>query len=416
MNWFLLLLAVILAIALAWLGVSHFILRRSLKRYAALLHSVADGGKNVSDLPEDLPALEDYSNAVKTMALTLRVRTSVVDAERARLAAVLDRMTDGVLIADSSGQIQFANPAVEHLFETKQAVGRRVVEVLRQHQLVEAWLRSRETGEAQEESVELPARRRFLQLVVLPDLQTGGSLLLVQDLTRVRRLETVRRDFISNLSHELRTPLASLKALTETLRDGALEDPKAAPHFLERIETEVDALTQMATELLELSRIESGQVPLQRKAVPAAALLLSAAERMRAQVERAGLILRLEAAQDMTEVSADSPRLEQVLVNLIHNAVKFTPPGGEVILAAQTEPEFVCFSVRDTGVGIPADDLERIFERFYKADRARSGGGTGLGLSISRHLVEAHGGRIWAESTEGQGSTFYFTIPVEKQT
>jgi two-component system, OmpR family, phosphate regulon sensor histidine kinase PhoR len=415
MNWFLLVLAVILAIALVWVGVRYIVLSRSLKQYDALLRSVANGEKNVGDLPEDLPALVEFSNTVKTMALALRVRTSVVDAERARLAAVLERMTDGVLIADSSGQIQFANPAIERLFDTNQAVGRRVVEVLRQHQLVEAWQRSRETGEAQEESVELPARRRFLQLVVLPDRQTHGSLLLVQDLTRVRRLETVRRDFISNVSHELRTPLASLKALTETLRDGALEDPKAAHRFLGRIETEVDALTQMATELLELSRIESGQVPLQRKAVPAAALLLSAADRMRAQVERAGLVLHLDTAQDMTEVSADPPRMEQVLVNLIHNAVKFTPPGGEVTLAAQTEADFVRFSVRDTGVGIPADDLERIFERFYKADRARSGGGTGLGLSISRHLVEAHGGRIWAESTEGDGSTFYFTIPVNHQ-
>jgi two-component system phosphate regulon sensor histidine kinase PhoR len=409
MKWFLIVLAILLTIALAWLSWRYFVLRRSLKRYAALLRSVANGEKTISDLPEDLPALEDFSNTVKTLALALRMHTSVVDAERARLAAVLDKMTDGVLIADSSGQIQFANPAIERLFETSPAVGRRVVEVLRQHQLVEAWQRGRETGEAQEESVELPARRRFLQLVVLPDRQTGGSLLLVQDLTRVRRLETVRRDFISNVSHELRTPLASLKALTETLRDGALEDPNAAPRFLGRIETEVDALTQMATELLELSRIESG---LQRKAVPAATLLLSAAERMRAQVERAGLVLQLENPQDMTEVSADPPRLEQVLVNLIHNAVKFTRPGGEVALAAQTESEFVRFSVADTGVGIPADDLERIFERFYKADRARSGSGTGLGLSISRHLVEAHGGRIWVESTEGQGSTFYFTIPV----
>jgi two-component system, OmpR family, phosphate regulon sensor histidine kinase PhoR len=412
MNWFLLFLAVILAIALSWVSARYLTLRHSMKKYAALLRSVANGEKNVGDLPEDLPALEEFSYTVKTMALALRVRTSVVDAERARLAAVLDRMTDGVLIADSSGQIQFANPAIEHLFDINQAVGRRVVEVLRQHQLVEAWQRSRETGEAQEESVEIPARRRFLQLVVLPDRQTSGSLLLVQDLTRVRRLETVRRDFISNVSHELRTPLASLKALTETLRDGALEDPKAAHRFLGRIETEVDALTQMATELLELSRIESGQVPLQRKAVPAASLLLSAADRMRAQVERAGLVLRLDTAQDMTDVSADPPRMEQVLVNLIHNAVKFTPPGGEVLLAAETEADFVRFSVRDTGVGIPPDDLERIFERFYKADRARSGGGTGLGLSISRHLVEAHGGRIWAESNEGDGSTFFFTIPV----
>jgi two-component system, OmpR family, phosphate regulon sensor histidine kinase PhoR len=412
MNWFLLVLAGLLAIALAWLGWRHLVLRRSLRRYAALLRSVSDGDKSISELPEDLPALEQFSNTVKTLALALRVRNSVVEAERARLAAVLDRMTDGVLIADSSGQVQFANPAIERLFETNPALGRRVAEVLRQHQLVEAWQRSRETGEAQEESVEIPARRRFLQLVVLPDRQTGGSLLLVQDLTRVRKLETVRRDFISNVSHELRTPLASLKALTETLRDGALEDPKAAARFLGRIEIEVDALTQMATELLELSRIESGQVPLQRKAVPAVALLLSAAERMRAQVERAGLILRLDIAQDMTEVWADPPRLEQVLVNLIHNAVKFTPPGGEVVLAAQTEAEFVRFSVRDSGVGIPPDELERIFERFYKADRARSGGGTGLGLSISRHLVEAHGGRIWAESTEGAGSSFYFTVPI----
>ncbi len=412
MNWFLIILAVVLALAGFWFGWRYLLLRSHLTRYAVLLHLVADGEKSVSDLPEDLPMLEDFSNTVKTLALALEAHTSLVDAERARLAAVLDRMTDGVLIADSSGQIQFANPAVERLFETKNAMGRRVVEVLRQHQLVEAWQRSRETGEAQEESIELPARRRFLQLVVLPDRQTGGSLLLVQDLTRVRRLETVRRDFISNVSHELRTPLASLKALTETLRDGALKDAKAAQRFLGRIETEVDALTQMATELLELSRIELEQVPLERKSVPAGALLISAAERMRAQAERAGLVLRIEPAWDMPEVLADPPRLEQVLVNLIHNAVKFSRPGGEVILAAQTESDFVCFSVRDNGVGIPAEDLERIFERFYKADRARSGGGTGLGLSISRHLVEAHGGRIWAESMEGQGSTFYFTIPV----
>ncbi len=133
---------------------------------------------------------------------------------------------------------------------------------------------------------------------------------------------------------------------------------------------------------------------------------------MRAQAERAGLTLRLDSPQVLTEVRADPPRLEQVLVNLIHNAVKFTDPGGEVVLSAQAEPGFVRFSVQDTGVGIPADDLERIFERFYKADRARSSGGTGLGLSIARHVVEAHGGKIWAESVEGRGSKFHFTIPI----
>jgi two-component system phosphate regulon sensor histidine kinase PhoR len=414
MNWLLIVLIGVLAVSLTWLGWRQIVLRRSLDRYAAFLRGVENSDEPVSDLPENLPGLEDFSHSVKTMALALSVRTAEVEAERARLAAVLDRMTDGVLIADAGGQVQFANPAIERLFDIQNAVGRRVVEVLHQPRLIETWQNSHQTGETREESVELSARKRFLQLVVLPDRQEGGSLLLVQDLTRVRRLETVRRDFISNISHELRTPLASLKALTETLRDGALEDPKTASRFLGRIETEVDALTQMATELLELSRIESGQVPLEYKAVPAAALLLSAAERMRAQVERAGLALRLDTAQEMTEVRADQPRLEQVLVNLIHNAVKFTRPGGEIILAVHTEEDFVRFSVSDTGEGIPADDLERIFERFYKADRARSGGGTGLGLSIARHLVEAHGGRIWAESIEGQGSTFYITIPVNQ--
>jgi two-component system phosphate regulon sensor histidine kinase PhoR len=411
MNWPLFILIVILALTSFWLGWRYFSLRARLKGYARLLRSMTEREVTAGDLPEDLPGLEELSNAVRAVIHAMEAHTDLVESEQARLAAVLDRMTDGVLIADAQGQVQLANPAAERLFEAKNTVGSRVVEVLRQHQLVEAWQRSRVSGEAQEETVELPALHRFLQLVVLPDSQTGGSLLLVQDLTRLRRLETVRRDFISNISHELRTPLASLKALTETLRDGALEDPRAAPRFLGRIETEVDALTQMAAELLELSRIESGQVPLELKPVPAAALLLSAAERMRTQAERAGLVLRLDQAQDMTEVWADNLRLEQVLVNLIHNAVKFTPPGGEVVLAAQAQENLVRFSVRDSGSGIPAEDLERIFERFYKADRARSGGGTGLGLSIARHLVDAHGGRIWVESTQGQGSTFCFTIP-----
>jgi two-component system phosphate regulon sensor histidine kinase PhoR len=412
MNWPLLSLAFLLGAALLWLALRHASLHKRLARYAAVVRRAAEEPDEAAGLPEDEKRLEELSNAVKALVLGLREQAADQEAERAKLAAVMDQMTDGVLIADAGGRIRFANPAAGRLFESGEAPGRTVAEVVRHHQLVEAWQRSRESGQVQEETVELPARRQFLQLVVLPERSTGGSLLLVQDLTRVRRLETVRRDFISNLSHELRTPLASLKALTETLRDGALEDPAASRRFLGRIETEVDALTQMAQELLELSRIESGQVPLEIRNVQPVRLLQSAAERMRAQAERAGLSLRVEALEGLPAVRADAPRLEQVLVNLVHNAVKFTRPGGEVVLAAEAEGQFVRFSVRDNGVGIPADDLPRIFERFYKADRARSGGGTGLGLSISRHIVEAHGGGIRAESVEGEGSSFYFTIPI----
>ena len=267
------------------------------------------------------------------------------------------------------------------------------------------------------ETAEIAGQGHFLQLVVMPDQHApGGSLLVVQDLTRIRKLETIRRDFVSNISHELRTPLASLKALTETLQDGALSDPEAAPRFLGRIVTEVDALTQMAQELLDLSRIESGQVELERKPIAPQKLLNSAADRMRMQAERAGLSLDVECAPDLPDVRADAPRIEQVLVNLIHNAVKFTPPGGDVVLFAdkfsigEAGQSVVRFAVKDSGQGIPADDVPRIFERFYRVDRARAGGGTGLGLSISKHLVESHGGKIWAESREGEGSTFYFTL------
>jgi two-component system phosphate regulon sensor histidine kinase PhoR len=256
----------------------------------------------------------------------------------------------------------------------------------------------------------VPTRHQYLQLIVIPDQHTSGSLLLAQDLTRIRRLETVRRDFVSNLSHELRTPLASLKALAETLQEGALDDPPAARRFVDQIQIEVDALTQMANELLELSKIESGRFSLDRSPIAASDLLESAAQRMQVQAERANITLRVECAEDLPKVEVDSQRLEQVLINLVHNAIKFTRPGGEVLLCAESGPGEIRFSVRDTGVGIPADEVSRIFERFYRVDKSRTGRGTGLGLSIAKHIVEAHRGKIWAESTEGQGSTFYFTI------
>jgi two-component system phosphate regulon sensor histidine kinase PhoR len=178
------------------------------------------------------------------------------------------------------------------------------------------------------------------------------------------------------------------------------------------METEVDALSLMVSELLELARIESGQVPLQLRPTRPLDILLPAIERLRLQAERGGLSLETDCPEDLPQVLADPIRLEQVLVNLLHNAIKFTPSGGKITLRAREQAGRVVFSVQDTGRGISAADLPRIFERFYKTDQARSGGGTGLGLSIARHLVEAHGGKLWAESIEGQGSTFTFSVPL----
>jgi len=398
--WAVTLIALMIA---GWYGWRYYKLRHDVEEYASHMRR--------QDINTDIKELEHLSSVIASLIATFGVQQAGLESERSRLATVLDQITDGVLIADTAGLILFANPAAGRLFQFANPLGHSVVEVVRNHQLVEAWRRCQQARHIQSESVEVPTRHQYLQLVVIPDQHTSGSLLLVQDLTHIRRLETVRRDFVSNLSHELRTPLASLKALAETLQEGALEDPPAARHFVDQIQIEVDALTQMVNELLELSKIESGRFSLQRSPRAAHDLLNSASRRMQVQAERANINLRVESTDNLPKVEVDSQRLEQVLVNLIHNAVKFTRPGGEVTLYAEPGPGEVRFSVQDTGVGIPTDEVSRIFERFYRVDKSRAGSGTGLGLSIAKHIVEAHGGKIWAESKEGQGSTFYFTIP-----
>ena len=414
MNTWLIACLVVMLLAGGWFAWRYINLRRRLTRYARALRSASPLAPPLAERE-----LEELSMVVRTALGNFDRQLATLNQDHDRLAAVLDQMTDGVLIADAAGIVQFANPAARRLFNSADAAGHTVTEVVRYHQLVEAWQRSRQTNQLQSESLEVPARRQFLQLIVLPDKHASGSLLFVQDLTRVRRLETVRRDFISNISHELRTPLASLKALTETLQAGALSDEEAGPWFLERISIEVDALSQMAQELLDLSRIESGQVKLDLADLQPILLLQSAAERMRMQAERAELDLRVDCRDGLSAVRGDQTRLEQVLVNLIHNAVKFSRHHGSVVLSAEEAHDavgegMVQFAIQDTGVGIPADEVGRIFERFYRVDKARKGSGTGLGLSIARHIVEAHGGNIWVESTEGQGSTFFFTIPVHQ--
>jgi len=408
--WVLLLLA---GLGAAWLWWRHTRLLRAIHRYAAGVR-----GDPASAEPESAE-LRALARAIREqMAVTEDSRMGV-QAERDRLAAVLGQMTDGVLIVDEFGEIRYSNPAAARLFQLDGLRARSLTEALRDFRLVDVWKRSQSTGSLQTESLELPVTRQFVQLVVVPDSHDGGSLVLVQDLTRMRRLETVRQDFVSNISHELRTPLASLRALAETLIDGAIRDPLAAPRFLRQIMAEVDALTQMSQELLDLVSIESGKAELHLAEISPRQLLDAAADRMRVQAERASLNIEVKCQDDLPAVRADPSRLGQVLVNLIHNAIKFTGPGGQISLSAgstmiesDAHARAVDFVVVDTGRGIPPDDLPRIFERFYRGDKSRSGGGTGLGLSISRHIVEAHGGRIWAESLEGRGSTFHFTIPL----
>jgi len=245
---------------------------------------------------------------------------------------------------------------------------------------------------------------------------------MIEDLAEPRRLERVQREFLVNISHELRTPLASVRLLAETLEDTIDTDPDKAQQFVEKIETEVHYLTGLVSELLDLSRIESGQLPMTIEPVEAEQLVREVMARMLPLAQRHRVQMRTDIQQGRALVAADGKLIMRVLVNLIHNAIKFTPSGGIITIgtATQADQHIQRFFVRDTGVGIRVEDLPRVFERFYKTDRARSkadfigpgGGGTGLGLAIARQVIEAHGGRIIAESAPGSGSIFIFTLPI----
>ncbi|HEM62502.1 MAG TPA: PAS domain-containing sensor histidine kinase, partial [Chloroflexi bacterium] len=264
------------------------------------------------------------------------------------------------------------------------------------------------------ELLEIGPEALFWRVIVttLEEQDRAPCLVILQDLTEMHRLQTMRQQFLGNVSHELRTPLASLKALVETMRDAAAGDPEASQHFLDLAEREVDSLTQVVQESLELSRIESGRLPLRLAPTPVAEVILPVVERLGPQAERAGLEVSCSLPDGLPQVLADPERVRQVVSNLLHNAIKFTPSGGRVQISAQQVGDEVVISVTDTGVGIPREDLPRVFERFYRADQARSKGGTGLGLAIAKHIIQGHGGRVWADSLEGQGSDFSFSLPL----
>jgi two-component system phosphate regulon sensor histidine kinase PhoR len=413
-----LLLAIAIAAALSLL-LSFLAARRATRPLEELTEAarrVASGRLETTLLPAGRDEIGQLTDAFNTMTGRLRSQFETLQIERGKLAAVLAQMTDGVSIVDDQGKVTLLNPAAERIFGTREerAIGHSVAEVFRQFQLIELWRKARAGGESLSLAVEAGAENVFLQAVATPLGGTlhGSILLLFQDLTRLRRLEAVRRDFIANISHELRTPLASMQSLAETLHGGAKDDPAAADRFLDLMLTEIDTMHQTVRELLELSRIESGEAPPALQPAEPAVLIADALRRVQMLARRNGLTLENECPDNLPPVLADSERIEQVMMNLLHNAVKFTPAGGKITVSARTAEREVQFSFRDSGVGISAEDLPRIFERFYKADKSRSGGGTGLGLSIARHIVESHGGRIWAESTVSEGSTFLFTLPI----
>lgn len=364
--------------------------------------------------------LAELAGAFNEMTAELRTQLQAIDYERARLEAILEHLNDGILIVNPRGAVTLINRAAEELLavDRARALVRTYAEVVRDHELVGL---IRNSHQLYDPALPLPNRfielgrpRRAVQAFAYPISQGDNELVIVilRDITELRKTETVRRDFVANVSHDLRTPIASLKALVDTLLAGALEDETVARDFLSRMEVEVDDLARLVEELLELSRAESRRIELHQIPADLGNLLRRVAARLRPHAEPKDIEFVLNVPDGLPRAYLDPERIEQVLVNLTHNAIKFSPSGSQIRLAAEQTGDEVGISVSDSGQGIPPDELDRVFERFYKTEKSRSDTGSGLGLAIARHLVQLHGGRIWAESGPRGGTTFRFTVPV----
>lgn len=335
--------------------------------------------------------------------------------EHAQFAAVLDQMAEAVIAVDGEGRVLLANPALSRLLgvDAQAAAGRPFVESLRHNGAAELLSSVLREGKAASKELRLFTPEELVFDAAAAPLLQGGALLVMHDITRLRRLEQVRRDFVANVSHELRTPLSSIRGFAETLREGAVEDTENRLGFLKTIEEQALGLQKLVDDLLDLSAIESGHRPPKLAPVDLAPLIRETLSRFGRPAGERGVVLSASLPDALPRALADGDQVRQVVANLVDNAVKYTDKGGRVEVSARAAGGGLVVDVRDTGLGIPAADLPRVFERFYRVDKARTreAGGTGLGLAIVKHLVEAQGGKVSVESRQPGGSTFSFFLP-----
>ena len=372
----------------------------------------------------DLRLAAEEREALQADLVSLREdHASALAQISAHQFAIFNSMVEGILILDDRGRVQTINNSLERLFNISGDVrGKTIMEAFRLHDLLEIADRAHKEGIVEAYDLTLQGIRHTRHVEVnaaaiqSPDNNTAGLILICHDFTRIKELENIRKDFVANVSHELRTPLTLIKGFVETLIDGAKDDPAVATRFLQTIHKHANRLAFLIEDLLTLSLLESGQIVLQRQPTSLRPVVERVFDQLQAAAAQKSITLRNNIASELT-IQADAERLEQVLHNLIENAIKYGRSGGSIELAAVSLKNEVQVSVKDDGPGIPEEAKDRIFERFFRVDRARSrdAGGTGLGLAIVKHIVQSHGGRVWVDSVLEQGSTFHFTLPLEPQ-
>nr|NNM89946.1 PAS domain-containing protein [Bacilli bacterium] len=382
-----------------------------------------DGEVSPEDRETHKGSLERMATRVYAMVGALHDQRELTRQEQNKIDSVMSHILSGVIVIDQTGRMLLMNAAAEKLLGVNDVdfIGRWHWEAGHHYGLSSLIDEAIAFGVVQKKEVQIHKPQELtLEAHITPIRQsngaTAGVVVLLHDVSEWRRVERMRSDFVANVSHELRTPITALKGFAETLLDGAMEEPTIAKQFISIIKEEADRLGRLVEDLLDLSRIEAKHAPLKLKEVCMFAVLQKVIETFRAQAHDAGVELRkqIHTQTGHITVMADDDRLQQILINLVSNALQFTASGGTITLRAEIEGDRVIVSVIDTGVGIPAADIGRVFERFYRVDkmRARTSGGTGLGLAIVKHLVEAHGGHVSVQSEVGVGSRFFFDLPL----
>jgi two-component system phosphate regulon sensor histidine kinase PhoR len=384
---------------------------------------VAEGDFRPLSLDQSNDELADLSSTLSQTAVKLDQTIQSLTEERNQSAAILASMEEGVLVVGRDQRVIFCNSAFCEAAGVQNISweGRAVMELVRHSDLLSFIQRALTCGETVHGEVVVGSiRTRTFAVTSAPissDGSTTGAVMMLHDISEIRRLERARRDFIANVSHEFKTPLTAIQGFAETLLGGALEDTENRRRFLEIIREHALRLGRLTDDLLKLAQIEAGQLPREAQPVPVAQVIDPCMEIARLKAEQKNVLLDAEYDGALPPLMGDVRSFQEILVNLLDNALRYSSPGGRVHVRAAVEGSEIVLSVADTGIGIPKAEQDRIFERFYRTDAARSreSGGTGLGLSIVKHLVEAHGGRIRIESEVGRGSTFYIHLPLRNR-
>ena len=396
---------------------------------------VADGDFRAQPVERPRDELSDLAEALNETARRLDATIRSLSGERNRSSAILSSMVEGVAVIDAKERLVFSNRAFSEILnlDSESGEGRPLIEVVRNSELLGLIRRALRGDKRLQSDIAIGiVQQRSFSATAAPvkpfDVAAGavsvngaeaaekpsGAVVVLHDVTELRRLERVRQDFVANVSHEFKTPLTAIQGFAETLLSGALDDPDNNRRFLEIIGEHAARLARLTDDLLKLARIEAGKLEIEFRPVKLAELIQGCAETALLKARRKQLALEVDVPPALPVVLGDASLLREVLQNLLDNAIQYTPSGGEVHVSASATFREASVTVSDTGIGIPLADQERIFERFYRVDAARSReeGGTGLGLSIAKHIVETHGGRLQVESEVGRGSSFSFSIPL----